>query len=343
MFTTADAWHIEEAEFPANGTPAAKLRFLLRYAILAPSSHNTQPWRFTIKDDHIELYADRTRSLPCIDPQDRELTISCGAALFHLRLALRHFGYAGVVQLVPDPDNPDLLARVRLGDRSVSTKEEDRLFQSIPRRHTSRMPFHERCVPDAIVETLQVKAIEEGVWMQVVQEGQECNVLGSLIAKADRDQTADPQFRRELAKWIRLDDDTRHDGIPGHALGMPGLISYAAPFFVCTFDTGALTAARDRQLAVGSPLLAVLGTQTDTPQDWLKIGQALAHVLLYATAEGISASFANAPIEVEELRPQVCQAIGATGFAQLILRMGYGQETQPTPRRTVAEVVIDSE
>src|SRR5215208_288452 len=110
-----DSWNVSEEEFPLQGGPEEKLRFLLNYAVLAASGHNTQPWLFRISGDKVELYADRTRGLAVVDPEDRALTISCGAALFHLQVAVRHVGYTGEVETVPDLDEMDLLARVRLG------------------------------------------------------------------------------------------------------------------------------------------------------------------------------------------------------------------------------------
>jgi hypothetical protein len=108
--TPLEVWGIEAASFPRHGTLREKLSFLVGYAILAPSGHNAQPWLFSIADDTIELYADRARALPVFDPEDRELTISCGAALLNLRLALRRFGYQDLLETLPDPAVDDLLA-----------------------------------------------------------------------------------------------------------------------------------------------------------------------------------------------------------------------------------------
>src|SRR5690348_5596754 len=91
------AWDIDENEFPVAGSSAEKLRFLLRYAVLAPSGHNTQPWRFVVHDDTVDLWGDRTRQLPRADSRNRELIISCAAALLHLRLAIQHFGYSSEI------------------------------------------------------------------------------------------------------------------------------------------------------------------------------------------------------------------------------------------------------
>lgn len=84
-------WSIDPGYYPERGGDAAKLRFLPHYAILAPSGHNTQPWRFRIEDDWVDLIADRERRLPVVDPHDRELMNSCGATLTLLRTAMRRF------------------------------------------------------------------------------------------------------------------------------------------------------------------------------------------------------------------------------------------------------------
>jgi nitroreductase len=334
-----DTWQVTESGFPAAGTPSAKLQYLLKYAVLAPSGHNTQPWRFHIARNTLELYADRTRALPIVDPQARELHISCGAALFNLRMAIRHFGHAGVVAMQPDPDDPDLLARVGLGERSAPSTEEELLFQSIPNRHTNRMSFGEHKVAPETLEALVASAEQEDAWLWTAPEGETREALADLIVEADRDQLADSAFRHELAAWVHSNYGSREDGMPGSALGMPGLIAYAGPFMVRTFDTGAMVAARDRQLVIHSPLLIVLGTEEDTPADWLKVGQALERVLLRATSEGVSASFLNSPIELPAARAKVREVLGVTGHPQLILRLGFGPEMPPTPRRRVDEVL----
>src|SRR5215208_4504425 len=158
-----------------------------------------------------------------------------------------------------------------------------------------------------------------------------------LIAAGDCIQLADKRFRRELASWVHPNRTKSRDGIPGYAFG--DVMSLAGPFVIRTFDTGKGQAAKDRQLAEGSPVLAVLGTEGDTPADWLAAGQALARILLRARAEGVWGSFLNQPIEVSELRPRVRERVGEAGFLQLLLRMGYGQEVRPTPRRVIEEVL----
>jgi len=329
-------------EFPAAGEPAAQLAFAARYAVLAPSSHNSQPWRFVIHGDRLDLKADRARALPVVDPDDRELGISCGAALFHLRAALQHFGYAAAVELSPASVDPDLVATVHRGERRAPTADDERLFAAIDLRHTNRAPFAARDVPEALRFALIDAAHREGAWLYVTT-GLAKEALATLISEADRRQMDDPRFRRELASWLHPNRSELGDGMPGYTQGLSDLASRFAPLIVRTFDRGGNQAAKDHQLAVGSPLLVVLGTDGDEERDWLRAGQALSRVLLDATASGLAASFLNQPVELADLRARLAEILGKSGHPQLVLRLGYPlAQAQATPRRALAEVVREA-
>jgi hypothetical protein len=142
----SDPWKVSDDIFPRSGEAEERLRFLLNYAVLAPSGHNTQPWLFRVGNGEVDLYADRTRGLPVVDPEDRALVISCGAALFYLRVVIGHFGYAGEVQTFPDPDDQDLLARVLLGLEQEATEEEESLFRVLKERRSNRGPARQRTI-----------------------------------------------------------------------------------------------------------------------------------------------------------------------------------------------------
>jgi hypothetical protein len=294
-----------------------------------------------VRSGGLDLLADRARGLPVVDPQDRALVMSCGAALFTLRVALRRFGCRDVVTPFPDPHDPDLLARVTLDGTHQTTDEEIALFMAIPKRRTSRLPFDGRKPPEALLLGLQTAAVREGAWLHVF-EALDRDVLADLIAEGDRLQMADRHFRRELAAWMTPNRSRSRDGIPGYALGMGDLMSAAGPLVIRTFDLGTGRAAKDRELALGSPALAAVGTVGDAPRDWLAAGQAVQHVLLRAWIDGLAASFLNQPVEVPELRQRLQVLTGYQGFPQLILRFGFGgQGAKPTPRRPVADVLVD--
>ena len=327
-------------DFPENEGADVKLLYLLNFAIQAPSSHNTQPWLFRIQGHELDLIADLNRCLPVVDPLNRELIMSCGAALHHLRIAARYFGYDSRIEPFPEDEYPDLLARFSLGGASEVHAEDILLFNAIPKRRTNRLPFAPDPIPSALLDILGQIAEREGAWLSIFQSEEERFELADLVAEADRAQWHDKQFRRELAGWLTPNTSGRTDGIPGYAQGLGNLASEAEPFLVRTFDLGDGRAARDREIAIHSPLLAVLGTDGDSRKDWLKAGQALSAILLRATVEDVAASFLNQPIEVEETRAQLATLIEQKGAPQTLLRLGFGPQVRATPRRCVREVLL---
>lgn len=217
--SVTNPWHISEAEFPHQGSPSEQFRHLLHYAVVAPSGHNTQPWRFRLTSDGVELFADRTRALPIVDPEDRELTMSCGAALCQLRLAIRHFGFTDVVELFPHARQSHLLARVTFSAVRSSNAAEERLFHAIRKRRPSRSAFEARPVPPQPVAALRSSASDGHVGSLEVVGGERRHAVADLVAEGDRLQFSNTLFRRELAAWIRPNFSRRRDGIPGSAWG----------------------------------------------------------------------------------------------------------------------------
>lgn len=314
----------------AQADLAPRIRALLEAAIRAPSSHNTQPWFFHAGDEAIDLFADRTRALPVNDTDDRELTISCGCALFNLRVAAAAAGLDTEVQLAPERLDADLLARVRLvpGTRDAYLGD---LLPFVARRRTWRQRFDARPVPGKLLDVLATACAQEGPTLRTLTVEGKRQQLALLVAEGDRLQWSDPRWRRELAAWL-------HPRRRGDGLAVPALAARVAQFVVRSFDMGDGIAAKDRQLADGSPLLAVLTTQDDTAASWIATGQGLQHLLLQACANGLQASFLNQPVQVASVRPRLRELAG--GIPQIVLRLGYADAELPaTARRPLEEVL----
>jgi nitroreductase len=331
------AWRVDAADFPPGGDVADALRFCVRYAILAPSGHNAQPWWFRVEHDAVIVGLDPSRGLPVVDPDDREGLISVGAATFFLRVAAARFGFGTRVQLWPDPRDPEACARVRFLPDGPADPELIGLFDAIAERHTNRTAFRDDRVETDVVQHLVSVARDEGATLQVAPADAR-QALADLIAEGDRRQLADRRFRRELAAWLRPTSSQRADGLHGFLDRSP-LASIVGPLVVRTFDLGAGRAATDTQLATGSPLLCVVTTARDDRTAWLSAGQALARVLLEATAAGLAAGFLNQPIEVEELRNRVAAAMDTAEHPQLLLRLGHASPARPQPRRPLDDVL----
>ena len=307
------------------------LRHLVSRALLAPSSHNTQPWFYEADAESIRLYADRTRALPANDPDDRELIISCGCALFNLRAAAAERGWDLICTTNPDPNDEDLLAEVRIGGNPDPALSELTAF--IDERHTYRKAFEDREVAADALDGLSSAAEAEGAWLEVLGDDERRHAAADLVAEGDASQWADPSWRRELAAWM-------HPRRSGDGLTLPWLALPVARIVERTFDMGNGVGAKDRQLAEGSPVLAVLGTDGDTPDHWLGCGQALQRVLLHAVAFGLQASYLNQPVQVAHLRPKLQNLCRRAGCAQVLLRIGYPQEAVPaSPRRPLSDIL----
>lgn len=318
------------------------LERLVRFALLAPSSHNAQPWRFVIGSEHIELWADRSRQLRVCDPGGRELVMSCAAALMNLRVACRAFGWEGAVTLLPDANEPDLLAWAASGSPRAAGDEDRALFESLPRRRTWRRPFRASDIPDDVRERLRVAAEREGAWLAILDPARQAQAA-DLVYEATREQFRSYRFRCELASWMRPASEEA-DGIPGRALGFGPLRSRLAPWVLRGLDIGASQAERDRALALQAPVVAVLGTDRDTPAHWLRAGQALERVLLRATADGLAAAYLNAPVQLERFRADTAALVEDRGHPQIALRLGRVHTLPgPTPRRPLADVMRPQE
>ncbi|MET1532475.1 Acg family FMN-binding oxidoreductase [Burkholderia sola] len=317
-----------------------QLKSLLAYAVLAPSSHNSQPWRFIVNGATIAVCADRVRALPVVDPFDRELIISCGAALLNLRVALDHAGLAHTISTFPSEVDPDLLALVRVCDDGYSDRSLGGLFDAIEARVTTRAPFESTAVPDEIQRELIAAGVAEGAEVACIDSIAHRARVAELVAQADQQQFADPRFRRELASWI--DPRRRVDGMPAFAAGVPTLLDFAAPVVtmaVRTFDLGNGLAALHHQLVGASPLIVCLSTVRDDREAWLAAGQALERILLVAARAGYTASYLNQPIETAALRADLGRTLGLRGEPQLLLRVGRGPHTPHSPRRPLDEVI----
>lgn len=313
--------------------PRDTLAAILESATLAPSSHNTQPWRFELGQTGISLFADRLRALPVNDPDDRELTISCGCALFNLRIAAAHAGFNTECQLLPDPGDEDLLATVSFTPVSGEEGRQTELFRAIARRRTYRKRFEPKQVPSEVLGILEESAETEGAWFQVLESEHARHQVAELVAEGDAAQWSNPSWRRELAAWM-------HPRRKGDGLTVPGMVAPVAQLVVRTFDMGNGVGAKDRQLADESPVIAALGTAGDGVEDWLKAGQALERVLLRSLGQGLQASYLNQPIQVAVLRPKLQHLLGRSGFPQILLRLGYPATDLPAaPRRNLQEVV----
>ena len=306
---------------------------LVAAAVAAPSSHNTQPWFFHSTGSGVALVADRTRALPVNDPFDRELTISCGAALFNMEIAARHLGFTPHVQILPDPEDPDLLADVSLIEGSGGPVPGD-LYDAVPRRRTTRHSFSPDAVPTGIADRLRAVGGQHAVSVHFVG-GDERPVLAALVVQGDQMQFADARWRRELASWM-------HPRRKGEGLVVPEVVGLVSRAVVTAFDVGRSIAGKDAKAITDAPLVAIVATERDDTAQWIETGRALQHLLLTAASEDVYAGYLNQPCQVAELRPQLARLLPAPLQPQLVVRFGkLAAAPEASPRRPI-EAVLDT-
>lgn len=306
--------------------------FLLRAAVRAPSLHNTQPWAFAADDANVEVYADPSRHLTRADAPGRALLVSCGAALFNLRVAAGQLGLHPRVRVLPKTDDPTLVALLTADHRHERPSSLGVYFPAVWERRTNRRPFRDHQVPATVIGRLTEAATVEGAMLRVYDDEAEVRRIVELLRDADRADRADLARIAERQAWVG--GHHRRDGIPVRSLG-PRPDERRTPFR----DLGqAVDAEREVATFETAPTLAVLSTPQDRPADWVRAGQALERVLLEATLAGLSVSFLNQALEHPHLRWLVRSPLTGIGQTHMLLRLGYGEQVPLTPRRPLDEV-----
>jgi len=335
--------------------PSGQAGYLVRVAARAPSLHNTQPWRFKVRPDAIELYADYSRQLS-IDPIGRELLISCGAALFGLRLAVRSLGRTPEVELFGEPARQParkarlrLLARVRLGAPAPMTAAERKMLEAVPHRHTHRGPFEAAPLPAGLLTGLQQDATTEDATLSVLDLDQAGRKLAAILTMVSHDPGLDPASqaeRYEIRRWTRGAGSQARDGVPAHAFPAHAFPAQPAQSPGChsprpwpqrDFDL-------DRGLgllATGGPpaaATAVLVTAGDSEEDWLRAGQALNRLLLHAATQWVFARLQTQPLQAGTIRALIGTRLALPGVPQMLLEFGVARTAHVTGRRPAADL-----
>jgi nitroreductase len=325
-------WHIDADDFPHDGTQRERFAFLCRYAILAPSTMNTQPWRFRLNDDGVEVRADFGRWLRVADGDRRELFISIGCALENLLLAAERFDYRHRVEYFPVPGDNEVVARVSLalGGESPSARRAQLPLTAISRRRTDRGVFALQPVPAQHQQALRdVCGLEEDLSLHLSGDADVRRLSQRLLHRADAALLSNPEFRGELAYWVT-------EGV----LGTPWLISELARLASGFVAFDKRITRRHRAALMSAPLLGVLAASSDAHAVHVKCGQAFERLWLRATTLGLSLEPLSQGLRVPEVRAEFARLVKGRGAIPLqAFRIGYAGAPGAghTPRRPLEE------
>lgn len=324
--------------FRTGSAVPAQMRELVRYATLAPSGHNTQPWLFAIQGDTIRIFPDYARRLPAVDPQDRELWISLGCALENLVIAANAAGYEAHVTY-PTPNVDHITLRLSKSSALISAS----LLEAIPHRQNNRSLYDGRPVPPA--ETKKMEAVQSGAGVStlIFTDTRHKEAIIEYIKAGDRHQFGDPAFVAELVSWIRFNKpEALHslDGLYTRCTGSPDVPRWLGRRFLTVASAGsqADTSAKKARSSVG---LIVIASASDDKRHWVETGRLYERLALTLTASGIQTAFLNQPAEVPGLRSQFQGYLGlGTAQPQLLLRFGYADSLPHSLRRPLEEVLV---
>jgi len=335
-----EPWQNYNGQALLTRTPLAKtslestrMRELVRYASLAASGHNTQPWKFRVWGNTLEIHPDYRRRLPAVDPRDRELWISLGCALENLLIASRAVGHAPEVTY---PDKSEFI-QIRL---TPDSRQDSPHFRAIPLRQNTRSPYDGKPVGSAALEQMQALPLEPGVTLHFVLEAAGLETVLEYVSAGNLVQYAD---RAELIHWLRFTRKealASHDGLYAGASGNPQVPRWLGQIFVSGTQPQGQADADAQKLRSSSGAVVVVSTSDDKTA-WVRTGQVYQRLALELTALGLKSAFLNQPIEVAKVRGQFQSALNLKmGLPQLLVRYGFADPLPSSLRRPVQDLLI---
>ena len=316
------------------------LRGAIALATRAPSVHNTQPWRWLLGDSSVHLMADWSRQLPATDPEGRDLVLSCGAALHHLRVALGALGWAGEINRVPNPADPGHLAALEPHPHTPSD-EDIALATAIPLRRTDRRAFSSWPVPPGHLDLMMRRASRAGALLVPITDAGFRHHLVMAIDEAASRQNADPAYAAEITQWSGRSRFAEDGVLAASAPWHPG---YHGDTRMRTFAHGTLEESTVDTIEGDAGELLVLATPNDDLTSWLRAGEAASAALLTATELNLAGCPLSQALEIADTRAAIRKLVlDDVAEPHLILRVGWAHtaaEPLPrTPRRPLHDVL----
>jgi hypothetical protein len=316
-------------------------RYLVDAAVWAPSVYDSRPWRFSTRGAAVTVHADTDRRLDVADPDGRQMYISCGAALYTLRLAVSNLGRRPEVRMLTGPETgpetgagqPGLIAEVRAGAPYATTAEERQMYEQIRRSHTHSGGFRPGGLPIGVLQTLRAQAYAERVLLRIVADPRCRIALAALTECAEQIHRQNPAYVAEVARWAPADGGITADADESS----PRETAQTDPDFAgCDFARGQGWVQTGSEHRDATGVVAMLVTEGDDRDAWLSAGQALQRILLCAAEHNVSATFHSQALEVPELREFIRKRFADGGHPQMIIRLGIARPE--SPHRTVAEL-----
>lgn len=316
---------------------------IINYAILAPSSHNTQPWKFIVEKDRIDLRPDYDRQLVVVDPDHHELFISLGCALENLVIAAKKWGYNPVISFENDGD---IFIRIKL--EPALFKEDSLLFDQMEIRQTTRNRYNGTSIPSRHLMMLNAIEMEPGIQCRIITNRNEFDSYINLVKEACIWQFSQEEYVAELVKWIRFNRvraAKSNDGLYSAAAGKPDLPEWFGRFIVGITIDPEREAKKCEMLIRSSSALVVFVAENDDKKNWIRLGRSFERFALTASCLNINLAHQNAPCEVKSVQSKLAMTMKLKKGQQplMLSRIGYSAKMPYSFRRPVSEVIFAEE
>ena len=335
-------WGVDYKEFYTQAGKQDRLRFLLRFAILAPSSHNSQPWSFRVDGDEIIIFPEDARMLPKSDTVHRQLYISIGAALENILAAAEFYGYRSEVRYLPQ-DSRGAAVAIKLEATGDVSLQGERTIMSIISRHSNRNKYSGEKLPERFLDWVKSKS-QAGFRIYVVTERKLKDKIAGVVSDALVEAMDDRNFRSELGGYIKPNTTKHKTGMPMFGFGMPTVLSFIAPYLLSRFNVNRLSRAEDEALLKDhTPHFVIITSTNDDKESWIKSGQIFESVALGAEREKIRTAPMAAAIEIGDNHKRIQKILGTNMRPQVFFRMGYADAITPHSPRLGVEDVLEKE
>jgi hypothetical protein len=339
-----DVRNIDQKQFNTCKSWDQKISFLLQYAIMAPSTHNTQPWLFSIHNNICDVFYDDKRILPEADPNGRDFFISLGAAIENFRIAAEYFGVFGWTTIKHDENNSKI-AELVCKESSIQknpSEEISKLFSAIPKRINARGEFTNKSIAINSLDDLSIANEFSELTVHFITESNTIISLANITEQGVKIAHSNPKFRKELVKWFHNNFSSSRDGLLGYTLGMSGFVSILFPYVIRWLNLGNALSKINKKSVESAPLICIISAQHESPEVCTKVGMLGERLMLAFTSIGLNCSIYAAAIEIENLQSEVQNQLGTSLLPQWLICVGEMKTNQKiSPRHLVATRLIN--
>lgn len=346
MRSNYQPWQLNINDFHKQSTDFEKLKFLLNFAVLAPSSHNSQPWRFEVHKNLIRVFLERSRCLFSGDENNRQSYISLGCSITNIMIAADYYGFDCNLVYYPDINNEKelLVSDIKIINKSNPTSLlENHLIFSIPRRITNRNQYEKKFPLDTFLDNIK-KYSNDDLEIHIIKDKEKKDKLADIAVAASVAAMENKDFRRELSQYVKPNITSSPIGMPCFGMGIPTPVSFIVPIMIKYLNMNKLSYKKDRILLKShTPIFVIIATRNDDKLNWLKTGELYERIALIATREGLSTAMWAAPIQIGEYYRDFKEILETNFRPQAFFRLGYAVKTPSHSPRLSSRMVSVNE